>query len=69
METLPESWILAACLLCKEKAALLPCQDFSGAGLQTVAIRPSGGPAMFDMFDPYRNIPRINRGMVYLRRR
>jgi len=57
-----DSWIIAACPLCKETRRHLPSEIFR-ARLLHGYDQPCGG---LTVFDPYRNIPRINRGMVYL---
>jgi hypothetical protein len=47
---MPDAWIIAECPLCHERRRYLPAEIFRG--------RLSG--------DPYRDMPRINPGMVYL---
>jgi len=59
---MPDTWIIHTCPLCANAAGTLP-QRFSGAGYRIGTRISCGGGAVFD---PYRDMPRINRGMVYL---
>ena len=62
VQMLPDSWTTAACRVCKEKRRYFPAQIFRGRlsdGYDQAVWRAG-------RVDPYRNITRINRGIVYL---